>query len=195
MIFLYATASRPILEPTQPPIQWIQGALFASVKWPRREADHSPPSSSDVNNVWSCNSTPPYGFMARCLVKHRDLTLFELEVALTLWNQCFYTFLLLTKKISIKLKQVDHWGSDNLEIGVAVQKSVHLCFNSLDMRHSSRSIYLWHCVYPSDIDVERAFPNVKTNPTVNSILNLFEHKTKDSSYLFYVKTRSSSWAG
>jgi hypothetical protein len=39
--------------PTQPPIQWIPGALSLGVKRPRREADHSPPSSVEVNNAWS----------------------------------------------------------------------------------------------------------------------------------------------
>jgi len=34
------------LEPTQPPIQWILGALSLGVKRPGREADHSPPSSA-----------------------------------------------------------------------------------------------------------------------------------------------------
>jgi hypothetical protein len=36
------------LVPTQPPIQWIPGALFLGVKWQRREADHSPPSNTEV---------------------------------------------------------------------------------------------------------------------------------------------------
>jgi hypothetical protein len=36
------------------------------------EADHSPPSSAEVKNVWSYTSTPQYVFMAWCLVKHRD---------------------------------------------------------------------------------------------------------------------------
>jgi hypothetical protein len=34
--------------PTQPPIQWVPGALSLWVKRPGREADHSPPSSADV---------------------------------------------------------------------------------------------------------------------------------------------------
>jgi hypothetical protein len=36
------------LGPTQPPIQWVPGALFLRVKRTGREADHSPPSSADV---------------------------------------------------------------------------------------------------------------------------------------------------
>jgi hypothetical protein len=41
----------------QLPIQWVAG-----VKWPGREADHSPMSSAAVKNEW--RSTPPCAFMA-----------------------------------------------------------------------------------------------------------------------------------
>jgi hypothetical protein len=47
-IFLFTTASRPTLGSTQPPIQCLQGSLSLGVKWPGREADHSPPSSVEV---------------------------------------------------------------------------------------------------------------------------------------------------
>jgi hypothetical protein len=50
-IFLFTTASRKALGPTQPPIQWVPGDLFLGVKRPGREADHSPPSSTEVKNV------------------------------------------------------------------------------------------------------------------------------------------------
>jgi hypothetical protein len=33
---------------TQPPIQWVSGALSLGVERPGREADHSPPSSAEV---------------------------------------------------------------------------------------------------------------------------------------------------
>jgi hypothetical protein len=58
-IFLFITISRMALGPTQPPIQWVSGALSLGVKRPGREADHSPPSSAEVKNVWSYTSTPP----------------------------------------------------------------------------------------------------------------------------------------
>jgi hypothetical protein len=32
---------------TEPPMQWVPGALSLGVKWPGREANHSPPSSAD----------------------------------------------------------------------------------------------------------------------------------------------------
>jgi hypothetical protein len=37
-LFIF-TASRPVLGPTQPPIQWVTGALSLAVKWPGCEAD------------------------------------------------------------------------------------------------------------------------------------------------------------
>jgi len=36
------------------------------------EADHSPPSSAKVMNVWSYTPTLPCIFLAWCLIKHRD---------------------------------------------------------------------------------------------------------------------------
>jgi hypothetical protein len=47
-IILFTTASRTAPGPTQPLIQWVPGALSLGVKWPEREADHSPPSSDEV---------------------------------------------------------------------------------------------------------------------------------------------------
>jgi hypothetical protein len=45
---LFTIVTRPAPEPTQPPIQWVPGALYLGEKRPRREADHSPPSSAEV---------------------------------------------------------------------------------------------------------------------------------------------------
>jgi hypothetical protein len=66
-IFLFTTASRLVLGPTQPPIQWV-----SEIKRLEVEAGHSPPSSAEVKNAWSYTSTSQYVFMAWCLIKHRD---------------------------------------------------------------------------------------------------------------------------
>jgi hypothetical protein len=58
-IFLFTTASKPALVPTQPPIQWVLGAISLEVKRPGREANHSPPSTAKVKNEWGYTSTPP----------------------------------------------------------------------------------------------------------------------------------------
>jgi hypothetical protein len=47
-IFLFTTASRTALGPTQPPIQWVPGALSLGAKRSGREAHHPPPSSAEV---------------------------------------------------------------------------------------------------------------------------------------------------
>jgi hypothetical protein len=47
-IFLFSTAYRPALGPTQPPIQWVPGALSSAMKRLRNEADHPPTSSTEV---------------------------------------------------------------------------------------------------------------------------------------------------
>jgi hypothetical protein len=56
-IFLYSTKFRPALGATQSPVQWVQGALSLDVKRPRREADHLPTSSPEVENAWDI---PPF---------------------------------------------------------------------------------------------------------------------------------------
>jgi hypothetical protein len=61
---IFSSPPRPDLlwGPTQPPIQWVLGALSVGVKWSEREADHSLPSSADVKNAWSYTSTPAIYF-------------------------------------------------------------------------------------------------------------------------------------
>jgi hypothetical protein len=49
-IFLYSTASRPALGPTQVHIQWVPGTLSPGEKRPGSEADHSSPSNAEVKN-------------------------------------------------------------------------------------------------------------------------------------------------
>jgi len=50
-IFPLASVSRTALWPTQPPVKWVPGVLSPGVKVrPVRDADHSPPSSAEVEN-------------------------------------------------------------------------------------------------------------------------------------------------
>jgi hypothetical protein len=58
------------------PISYSMGTRgsFPGVKWPGHEADHSPPSSAKVKNVWSYTSTSPIRLHGVVLSwrKHRD---------------------------------------------------------------------------------------------------------------------------
>jgi hypothetical protein len=68
-MFIFATASILALGFTQPSIQWIPDTLSPGVKRPGREAEHSPPSVTEVENAWSYTSTPAYIIMAWSLIK------------------------------------------------------------------------------------------------------------------------------
>jgi hypothetical protein len=49
--FIFTTASRPALEPTQPPIHSVPVAISPEIKRPGREADSSLPPSAEVKNA------------------------------------------------------------------------------------------------------------------------------------------------
>jgi hypothetical protein len=61
---LFSTSSSSALRPTQPPSQWVLGALSPGVKRPGSEADHSPQTSAKVKKMWIYISTSQYAFMA-----------------------------------------------------------------------------------------------------------------------------------
>jgi hypothetical protein len=48
----FPMSSGPALGRTQPPIQWVLGALSPGVKGPWREADHSPPTNAEVKKMF-----------------------------------------------------------------------------------------------------------------------------------------------
>jgi len=67
-ILLFTTVSRPVLEPTQPPVRWIQRG-----KQPRREDEHSPPSNAEVKEGVELYLHFQCALMAGAkLKKHRD---------------------------------------------------------------------------------------------------------------------------
>jgi hypothetical protein len=62
--FHFCMPSTPAVGFTQPPIQWLPG-----VKRPGHDADHSSPPNTEVKKMWIYTSTPPYAFMALCLIR------------------------------------------------------------------------------------------------------------------------------
>jgi hypothetical protein len=65
VLFLFSKGSRPVLRPTQPPIQWVPGASSPGIKRQKRQADHSSPSSAMIKNYGAipplCRSQWPRG--------------------------------------------------------------------------------------------------------------------------------------
>jgi hypothetical protein len=59
----FPSPQRPdqLMGPTQPPTQWVLGALSPGVKLPEREAVHSPASSAKVEK---CGAIPPLPHMS-----------------------------------------------------------------------------------------------------------------------------------
>jgi hypothetical protein len=56
--FFSFLTSRPPLRATQPPIEWVPGALAPGVRRPGREAVHSSPSSDEVKNGGTISPVP-----------------------------------------------------------------------------------------------------------------------------------------
>ena len=78
--------SRPALEPTQPPVQWVR-CLSRGKKRQRRDADPSPPSSAVVKKEYCYTSTPPIGHTA-CTRVHFTFTLAEASQCRTFGARC-----------------------------------------------------------------------------------------------------------
>jgi len=99
-ILPFATASTLDLWPTQSPIQYVPWTFSPEVKRPEREADHSPPSSAEIKNVWSYISPLSISlhglvlnektdlFTAWYLVKHRDYLTFSFTVIISYIKFC-----------------------------------------------------------------------------------------------------------
>jgi hypothetical protein len=61
---IFSTLCRPVLGPTQPPIQRLTEALSPEIKRPILETDFFPPPNAEVKKTWISRFTSPYAFMA-----------------------------------------------------------------------------------------------------------------------------------
>jgi hypothetical protein len=78
--FLFSTASRPTLGPTNPPILWVPEAISAGIKRPGREADHLPPSSAEVDDGVAIPPLPRMSsWQSVQFIKHRNKFNFTLR--------------------------------------------------------------------------------------------------------------------
>jgi hypothetical protein len=69
-IFLFPTATRQALEPSQASVQSVPGTFPPGVKQPKHQADHTPLSSTEVKNGESIYLFSPmrlYGVVLRLL--------------------------------------------------------------------------------------------------------------------------------
>jgi hypothetical protein len=65
----YSSPRRPVLlGPTQPPIRLVPRALSPGAERQECEADHSSPTTAEIQNTRINTSTPPYVFMVLCLI-------------------------------------------------------------------------------------------------------------------------------
>jgi hypothetical protein len=61
--FFFSAASRLILRPTQPPVQWVLGTFPEKIKQSGCVADHSTPTSVEVNKNGGMPPLPAHVFM------------------------------------------------------------------------------------------------------------------------------------
>jgi hypothetical protein len=88
-IFLFTTASRTALVPTQPPIQSVPGALSLGLRRARREADRSPPYSTEVIEwVELCLHTPITPSSRSAQLKYRDRFIIVLKMTFHSMELC-----------------------------------------------------------------------------------------------------------
>jgi hypothetical protein len=100
-IFLFATTFISALWLTHLAVQWAPG-LFLGLKRPEREANHSPPSSVDINNAWSYTSTLPGTVFHRLVVLLNDYSVNDLA-ALFSASKCEIARILLQLMNPLKL--------------------------------------------------------------------------------------------
>jgi hypothetical protein len=85
--FHFSMLSTPALGPTQPPIQWVPGALSPEVKRQGREADHSPQTTAEVKKMWLYTSILyTSSWRGAYFIKHRDN--FTLTLPVTRRSSC-----------------------------------------------------------------------------------------------------------
>jgi hypothetical protein len=78
VIFLFSTASRTVLKPTQPPMQLVSGSLSLEVMRPERELTTHFPLVPRLRMRGAVPPLPQYAFMAWYLVKQRENFTFTL---------------------------------------------------------------------------------------------------------------------
>jgi hypothetical protein len=113
-MFLFTTASRTALRPTQPPIQWVPGTLSLEVKRSGHEADHSPPSSAEIKEwVELYLHSPNTPSWRDAQLRHRDNFTFALSSWVLWvrdsWPSIYFVF----KRRSVYIVIITKWKGCN----------------------------------------------------------------------------------
>jgi hypothetical protein len=90
---LYLTASRPALGPHKLRTKWKPGILSQWMKWPEREADHSIPSSAEVDNgdtIISLPHTPSW--LGAQLLKYSGNLTFSAYFPMSVCSDLIFSF-------------------------------------------------------------------------------------------------------
>jgi hypothetical protein len=81
------------LRPTQPPLQWVKGALSLVVRQPGRKAEHSLPPSTGVKNSGAVLTLPHTSlWCGASLIKHRDTITLTSMISLG-WSGSYLPFI------------------------------------------------------------------------------------------------------
>jgi hypothetical protein len=129
VIFLFTTASRTALGPTEPPVQWVPAALSLGVKRWGREADQSPPSSAEVKEwVDLYLDSPNTPSWRGAQLKHRE------NFTLT-----FYVFRKNSKTFVIK------WFYQSIDTGTSRCKVCEIYFVCWEKKLSMFNLYVVTC--------------------------------------------------
>jgi hypothetical protein len=106
-----------LLAPTQPPIQWVLGALSPEIKWPGWEPDHSPPSSAKVKNGGTISPLPMSSWHRASLIKYRD-------------NFTFFFYLVSWKLVSW-FKSWNGWNTDTHTDSIRMESRLTIQISNL----------------------------------------------------------------
>jgi hypothetical protein len=114
--FLFSISSRPVLLPSQVPIEWVPEALSPGVKRSEHEADHSPPTSTEVKETWIYTSISTYAFMVLSLIKHSNVTFYSGIYLEGQRNVTTFSFLAEIRTEHLPNKSVKRYQSSSLGI-------------------------------------------------------------------------------
>jgi hypothetical protein len=115
-IILYFTQSRPVLGPTEPPIQWVSCTPSVDVKQPGRETDFSPPAGERSRMMALRRGAHVFGFRKECCLFKTMLLLTRRPLRTGNWQIFTLKFWNTRPDYSPDLAPSDYYFFPNLSI-------------------------------------------------------------------------------